>query len=104
MSRVVFRILLNNQLPVLSVSEDVVALLGYQPQDFLSCSVRLVERIHPDDGDIASQLFSPDCEAGCGSFNIRIRHHDNRIRCIRGEAAKYLGQDAPAVLNLTLQD
>ena len=104
MLQVVFRILLSDQLPVLSVSEDVTSLLGYTAQDFLSSTVHLVERIHPDDSDIASQLFSPIVDTGCGPFSIRIRHSDNRIRCMRAEAKKDSGPDGHAVLTLTLQD
>lgn len=101
---VVFRILLNDHSPVLSVSDEVADLLGYTPQDFLSSAVKLIDRIHPDDSDIASELFSPDTHVGCGPFNIRIRHTDKRILCIRGEATKESGTDGIPVLKLTLQD
>jgi hypothetical protein len=62
---------LTGQVPVLSVSDSIKALLGYSPQDFLTGRVSLKELIHPDDGDIAETLFLPDLHTISGSFNIR---------------------------------
>jgi diguanylate cyclase (GGDEF)-like protein/PAS domain S-box-containing protein len=99
------RLALTAKLPVLSVSDGVEALLGFKPEDFLSSRVSLKERIHPDDSDSADALFSPEIQRGAGGFNIRMRHADGRIRCIKGHCAKQAGPGGgPPVLDLLLQD
>jgi diguanylate cyclase (GGDEF)-like protein/PAS domain S-box-containing protein len=99
-----FHLALEQQPQVLSVSEGVEALLGYKPEDFLTSKVSLPGRIHPNDSDIAEPLFSPSLYAECGIFNIRIRHADGQIRCIRGRGAKKVDPDGAVQLHLTLQD
>ena len=99
------RLALTAKLPVLSVSDGIEALLGFKLEDFLSSRVSLKERIHPDDSDIADALFSPEIQSGAGGFNIRMRHADGRIRCIKGHCAKQAGPGGgPPVLDLLLQD
>jgi diguanylate cyclase (GGDEF)-like protein/PAS domain S-box-containing protein len=100
-----FRLVLDERLTVLSVSTGIDALLGFCAEDFLTSRVSLKDRIHTDDADIAGMLFSPTTEDESGTFNIRLRHADGKIRCVRGqftgEPAKVVGK---AVLNLLLQD
>jgi diguanylate cyclase (GGDEF)-like protein/PAS domain S-box-containing protein len=99
------RLALTAKLPVLSVGDGIEALLGFKPEDFLSSRVSLKERIHPDDSDIADALFSPEIQRGAGGFNIRMRHADGRLRCIKGHCAKQAGPGGgPPVLDLLLQD
>jgi PAS domain S-box-containing protein len=95
---------LTGQLAVLSVSDSIKALLGYSPQDFLTGRVSLKELIHPDDGDIAETLFLPDLHTISGSFNIRIRQANGKIRCVRGSYGKRQGEGCSIVLELLLQD
>ncbi len=99
------RLALTDDLPLLSVSEGIEALLGFTAADFVSARVLLMDRIHPDDSDIAATLFSPKEESESRAANLRIRHADGRIRCIRAEYSKTA---APArgqmVLDLRLQD
>ncbi|MBP6763618.1 MAG: PAS domain S-box protein [Rubrivivax sp.] len=90
---------------LLSVSDGVAALLGLAPAEFVSGAVSLVQRIHPHDQDIAERLFadfdSPEIEA----VNLRLRHADGRIRCVRGEFRKTRAcPAAPLLLELRLQD
>jgi hypothetical protein len=90
---------------LLSVSDGVAALLGLAPAEFVSGAVSLVQRIHPHDQDIAERLFadfdSPELEA----VNLRLRHADGRIRCVRGEFRKTRAcPAAPLLLELRLQD
>jgi diguanylate cyclase (GGDEF)-like protein/PAS domain S-box-containing protein len=103
-----FRLSLTERLKVLAASDSVEALLGFKPEDFLTSRVRLQDRIHPGDSEIAELLFSrenPDhIQASPGSFNLRIRHADGRIRCIRGQYSRQAGPDGEDILDLLLQD
>ncbi len=94
---------LNEQLPILSVTDSIKALLGYTVDDYLSARVSLRQQIHPDDTDIADRLFSSGDPGKSAIFNIRLRHADGRIRCIRGKYSKESGPEG-LVLNLLLQD
>ena len=103
-----FRLALTERLPVLAASDSIEALLGFKPMDFLTSRVRLQDRIHPDDSEIADLLFSREkpnhTRAIPGSFNLRIRHADGRIRCIRGQSTRLAGPGGEAILDLLLQD
>jgi diguanylate cyclase (GGDEF)-like protein/PAS domain S-box-containing protein len=99
------RLALTNRLPVLSVSDGIGALLGFTPDDFLSAKVLLQDRIHPDDCDVAARLFSPQAEGQAAAVNLRIRHADGRIRCIRAEYSKQPAAGSGQMnLDLRLQD
>jgi diguanylate cyclase (GGDEF)-like protein/PAS domain S-box-containing protein len=99
------RVELNDRLPVLSVSDGIEALLGFKPDDFLSGRVSLKDRIHPHDLDIAALLFSPVNESKSGTFNIRLRHADDRIHCIKATYTKEVAPGGGAVfLDLLLQN
>jgi len=94
---------LKGMLPILSVSDSIEALLGFTADDYLSARVSLKQQIHPHDSDIADRLFSTGDPRTSGTFNIRLRHANGRIRCIRGQYSKEFGAEGP-VLNLLLQD
>ncbi|MDR3547545.1 MAG: PAS domain-containing protein, partial [Candidatus Pacebacteria bacterium] len=79
-------------------------LLGYTPLDFLSSRISLQDRIHTSDADIAGDLFSPDHQVGLATFNIRLRHADGRIRCVRGSSKKIAKRNGNVRLRLKLQD
>ncbi|MFY9855752.1 MAG: PAS domain S-box protein, partial [Terracidiphilus sp.] len=98
------RLLLAEEPGVLSVSGSVEALLGFTPEAFLSSAVSLASRIHAHDGDIAALLFSPEKANPEGTFNIRLRHADGRIRLIKGHFNQETGPDGQVVLDLLLQD
>ena len=99
------RIALDEHLTLLSVSDGIESLLGFSTEDFLKSRVSLRDRIHADDADIADMLFSPTLEEDTGTFNIRLRHADGRIRCIRGEFVREAAKGSEAaILNLLLQD
>jgi PAS domain S-box-containing protein len=85
-------------------SQSVADLLGFKQEKFLSSAVTLSSRIHPHDADIASLLFSAQAEPRSGSFNIRLRHADGRIRIFKGIYSKQAGPDGELILDLTLQD
>ena len=82
------RLALDEHLKVLSVSDGIEALLGFSAEDFLAFRVSVKDRIHKDDADIAGMLFSSPIENKSGTFNIRLRHADGRIRCIKGQYSK----------------
>ncbi len=76
--------LTEGSISLLSVSDSVVALLGYKAEDFLSKRISLKELIHPHDNDIADALFANPLADTSDNFNIRIRQANQRIRCITG--------------------
>lgn len=94
---------LKGLLPILSVTDSIEALLGFTADDYLSGRVSLRQQIHPHDSDIAERLFSPGDPAASGTFNLRLRHANGRIHCIRGQYGKAFGPQG-LVLNLLLQD
>lgn len=89
------RIALTEGLPVLAVCGAIEGLLGFKAEEFLSSKVCLKDRIHPDDADVASVLLAPEVQKESVPFNIRMRHADGRIRCIKGYSTK--GQPLAAV-------
>ena len=96
---------LTDQLPVLSVSDSIEALLGFTTEDFTSLRITLNELMHPHDRDIAEMLFSDTLQPASGSFNIRLRQANGRIRCIKGFYEKRTGTDGnDLILELLLQD
>lgn len=96
---------LTEQLPVLSVSDSIHALLGFSPACFIDGDVSLRKLIHANDQDIADVIFSRTATPPAGPFNIRIRQADGRIRCIRGHFEKSLDKNGTTTtLDLLLQD
>jgi hypothetical protein len=99
------RLALDEHLTVLSAGCGVETLLGFSAEDFLTSKVSLKDRIHSDDGDIAGVLFSPNSKDRSGTFNIRLRHADGTIRCVKGQYSKEPANGGEgAVLELLLQD
>jgi len=94
---------LQGRLPVLSVTDSIAALLGFTADDFLSARVSLQQQIHPHDSDIADVLFSTGDPGTSGTFNIRLRDANGRIRCICGQYTKEPSA-AGLTLDLLLQD
>ncbi len=69
---------------VLSASPSTQDLLGYSAEQFLRGEVKWPDLVHADDQDIVERLLSPTLWPATGSFNIRLRHQDGRIRCVLG--------------------
>ncbi len=100
-----FRLALDGHPTVLSVSGSIDEMLGFSAGDFLTSRVCLKDRIHREDAEIASILFSPSVEDKFRTFNIRLRHADGRIRCVRGQfAIEPANAAGSAVLDLLLED
>ena len=72
---------------LVSAGEDVEALLGYSREEFLAARVQLLDRIHPS-----------------GSVNLRIRHADGRIRCLKARYAKTHTRGDGIKLDLWMED
>lgn len=103
MSDTRIRLSLNDPMTVLSVTDDIEAMLGYRADEFLTGKVSFKERIHARDQDIAVVLFSPAPEQSSGSSNIRLRQADGRIRCVRVDYSKVTDVSG-VILELRLED
>ena len=101
MSEVAFRFVLRDSPQPVSVGGQVEALLGFSQQDFLTSKVQLGDRVHAEDAALADSLFSSDLTKPSGNFNIRVRHSDGKIRCIRGHFKK--GPTPKGQIRLELQ-
>ena len=96
---------LTERLPLRSVSGSIKSLLGFSREEFLTSKVHLRDRIHPEDAGVVDSLFSPNLEKRSGAFNIRLRHADGRIRCIKGQYTKKADRASGEVLlDLTIED
>lgn len=98
-----FRLALNKKLDVLWASDRVEGLLGYRLEDLLA-GTSLAELIHPNDAEIAGRLVSAEGEDGGGEVNLRFRHADGAIRCMRGHFKREFMPDGQPVLNLEVSD
>ncbi len=99
------RFALSKRLRLRSVSGSIKSLLGFSREEFLTSKVHLRDRIHPEDAGVADSLFSPNLEKRSGAFNIRLRHADGRIRCIKGRYTKKTDRAIGEVLlELTIED
>ena len=105
LGQVKFRLALDEQWTLLSVSEGVHPLLGFSAEDFLASRVRLNDLIHKDDANTFGKLFLPHIENRSGTFNIRIRNANGKIRCIVGQFTReWAGAGSKEELDLLLQD
>ncbi len=93
-----------NECTVQSVTGGIEPLLGFPADDLLSGRIRLQERFHREDAEIADRLFSPAGEVRPGPLHLRLRAADGRIRCVVAEAAKRRENSGAVVLDLLLQD
>ncbi|WP_262963693.1 EAL domain-containing protein [Methylobacter psychrophilus] len=99
------RISMTNPPTVLFVGDNIDALLGFTVADFLNDKVSLQSRIHIADQDIAKILFSTDCNKTTDTFNIRLRHANGHICCVKGIYRKELDTtNNKVILDLLLQD
>ena len=104
MSDATFCFVLNSPLQLVSVGEDAESLLGYPPEEFRTARVQLKDRIHPEDAGLVATLFSPTITKTSGSMNLRIRHADGRIRCMKTRYAKTRSRGHEPKLELWIED
>lgn len=99
-----FHILLSDSPVVLSVSGSIEALLGFTPDDFIAGHISLPDRIHLEDGDLASLLFLNADSPASGSFPIRLRQANGQIRIVRLDFEKSSADKSGVRLRLILKD
>lgn len=103
-----FRIALTACPSVLSVSDTIQGLLGFEAASFRAGNVSLQALIHPGDQAIAERMFSPTESVVSETFNIRLRQANGLIRCFSGIYKKAYAEagDVPErlVLDLVLVD
>jgi len=104
MSDATFCFVLKSPPRLVSVGDDVEALLGYTQEEFLTANVQLRDRIHPEDAGLAGALFSQDSTNKSGSLILRIRHADGRIRCLKARYAKAHTRGGGCKLDLWMED
>jgi PAS domain-containing protein len=104
MSDATFCFVLKSPPQLVSAGEGVEALLGYTQEEFLTANVQLKDRIHPEDAGLAETLFSQDGTNTSGSVNLRIRHADGRIRCLKVRYAKAHTRGDGYKLDLWMED
>jgi diguanylate cyclase (GGDEF)-like protein/PAS domain S-box-containing protein len=83
-----FQLGLTEPMRILAASDSVEPLLGFPPEEFLASRVTLESRVHAEDRDLLISIFAPDLSIPSGSLNLRFRHQDGRIRCVRAEYTK----------------
>jgi diguanylate cyclase (GGDEF)-like protein/PAS domain S-box-containing protein len=99
------RLALDARLTLLSVDAGIETLLGFRAGAFLSGEVNFKDRIHPDDADVTAKLWSRAVGEETGTVNLRLRHADGRVRCVRVSFAKLPGKpDESPLLDLLLED
>jgi diguanylate cyclase (GGDEF)-like protein/PAS domain S-box-containing protein len=90
---------------LVSVRGGTEALLGYSQHELLTAKINLKDLIHPDDAGIAEKIFSNCLEIRSGCVNVRLRHADGRIRCVKGCFTKKPARTGDnVILELTLED
>ena len=96
---------LDDRLTLLSVDAGIEALLGFSAPAFRTGEVNLWERIHSDDKDVTAELFSPFVGNQSGAVNLRLRHADGRIRCVRVTFSKSKEKSGESpILEILLED
>jgi diguanylate cyclase (GGDEF)-like protein/PAS domain S-box-containing protein len=104
MSDATFCFALNSLPQLVSAGDGVEAVLGYRREEFLTKKVKLKDRIHPEDAGLVETLFSPNGTNTSGSVNLRIRHADGRIRCLKTRYAKAHTRGHGFKLDLRMED
>ena len=90
---------------VQSASQEVPALLGFTPEEFLTSKVDLLNIVHPGDSEVAEVLFSTQIDPPSGEILIRLRHFDGRIRICKGSYSKTPAEPPGSVaVNIELAD
>jgi diguanylate cyclase (GGDEF)-like protein/PAS domain S-box-containing protein len=99
------RLALDDGMTLLSVDAGIEAVLGFCAGAFRTGEVSFRDRIHCDDADLVAKLSSPTVEDESGTVNLRLRHADGRIRCVRVSFAKTPAPDkGTGVLDLLLEE
>jgi hypothetical protein len=83
-----FLISLEGSTTNISVSDNIFELIGFKAESFLNGQNSLRKLIHPKDDGISDFLFSNELNIKSGSYNLRIRHNDGHIICLKADYKK----------------
>jgi len=83
-----FLISLEGSTTIKSVTDNIFELIGFKAEDFLSGKILLQKLIHPKDDDISDLLFLNELNIKSGSYNLRMRHNDGHIICLKADYKK----------------
>ena len=83
-----FLISLEGSTTIKSVTDNIFELIGFKAEDFLSGKILLQKLIHPKDDDISDLLFLNEHNIKSGSYNLRMRHNDGHIICLKADYKK----------------
>jgi len=95
---------------ILSVSDSIAELLGYDANSFINEKLKLKSLIHNDDRDISDILFSSKNipkfnQADIQNFNLRMRRKDGSIICLKAICKKeFISPEIGPTMHLLLQD
>jgi len=99
------RMVLTDHPAVLFASDEIEELSGFKAEDFVTSAVSLRDLIHRGDSGLVRHLFCPDLESRCGTFCLRLRQANGKIRCVRAVYTKESSRDGnQIILDLVLQD
>jgi diguanylate cyclase (GGDEF)-like protein/PAS domain S-box-containing protein len=98
------RLAFKKTLDVLSVSQSVESFLGYRPADLLTGKVPFASLVHPVEAAAVEGALLSEAGHSSGEFNVRIRHADGRIRCLRLTYEREGFPNRDPSLNVTLSD
>lgn len=73
-----------NSMRVLEVGLAIKTLSGYDAEDFISAKLNFADLMHPDDKDLADELFSLQTQSVPKTINFRFRHANGKIICLQG--------------------
>ena len=100
-----FKYSLQNNTTIISVNDDVNVFTGFSAEEFMAGTVSFKNMIHPDDEDIANELFSLTPDDISSSTNIRIRNKNDKIQCLYIEYTKSSVENpADVILEISLYD
>jgi PAS domain S-box-containing protein len=77
---------------VISASSSIATITGFPSSAFIEGDVEIQELVHDADNDIIDKVFSDNSNMH-GSFNLRLRHADKKIRCVAGRYSKRAAKD-----------
>jgi two-component system, cell cycle sensor histidine kinase and response regulator CckA len=67
------------------VSDNIVAILGYQPSECLNDPMFWIDRLHPEDQPLVLAGFDQLPERGTDTYEYRFRHKDGAYRWMRDD-------------------
>jgi PAS domain-containing protein len=99
-----FRLVLEQHLDVLSASERVESLLGYEPSALLSGVPSLKRVIHGSDLVSVRRLFYLTITASSGELSVRMRHASGRIHCTQWRYEREVTAKGETILSVRLAE